>query len=111
MQTDWQAVNKHGGVRKGSEHRRALTQHVATYTLAFVPAFIWIGTEIGAGWAAVTAVAIFVPHFLQDDGWVVSAWMSKVKHTPADSNPSLAIAVDQSMHAVMLLLTALVVAS
>jgi hypothetical protein len=111
FQTDWQALNKHGGLRVGAVHLRALTQHVAIYTLAFVPALIWIGDEVGAGWAVLTAVGIFIPHFLQDDGWVVDSWMRKVKHTDPGAHAALAIAVDQSMHAVILLLTALIVAS
>jgi uncharacterized protein DUF3307 len=111
FQTDWQALYKHGGLSKGGEHLRALTTHVVVYTLAFVPAFIWIGSEIGAGWAVVTAAGIFAPHFIQDDGWVVSTWMRKVKHTEPNLHPALAIAVDQSMHAVVLLLTAFLVAS
>jgi uncharacterized protein DUF3307 len=111
FQTDWQARNKHGGLRRGGVHLRALTRHVAVYTLAFIPAFIWIGSEIGAGWAVLTAAGIFLPHFLQDDGWVVDAWMRMVKHSDPAANPPLTIAVDQSMHAVVLLLTALLVAS
>ncbi len=111
FQTDWQAMFKHGGLRKGGEHLRALTAHAAVYTLAFLPALIWVGVELGAGWGAVLAVGIFVPHFIQDDGWVINLWMRKVKHTVPEEHPSLAIVVDQSWHAVVLLLTALVVGS
>jgi hypothetical protein len=111
LQTDWQALYKHGGLRKRGEHLRALTAHVFVYTLAFVPALVWIGDETSAGRALLAAVAIFLPHFLQDDGWVVSAWIRKVKHGTPEANPGLAIAVDQSMHAVVLMLTAIVVAS
>ena len=109
FQTDWQAMYKHGGLRRPGENRRALTQHVVIYTLCFVPAFIWVGIEIGAGWGALLAAGIFIPHFIQDDGWVINQWMRKVKHTEPEQHPALVIAVDQSWHAVVLLLTALVV--
>jgi len=56
------------------------------------------------------AAAIYVPHMLQDDGWVIPAYMRKVKHTEPDEHPLLAMAVDQSAHALVLMLTALVVA-
>ena len=39
LQTDWQARNKRGGL-SGGVALRALGMHVATYTLAFVPALI-----------------------------------------------------------------------
>ncbi len=51
LQTDWQARHKTGGLGRNPVARRALLAHVATYTLAFVPALIWIGDELGAGWA------------------------------------------------------------
>ena len=45
LQTDWQARNKRGGLSGDAVARRALISHVTTYTLAFVPAFIWIGVR------------------------------------------------------------------
>ena len=42
LQTDWQARNKRGGLGGDPVARRALLTHVTTYTLAFVPALIWI---------------------------------------------------------------------
>ena len=60
LQTDWQAKNKRGGL-SGGVALRALSAHVATYTLAFVPALIWIGGELGAGWAVLTARARRAP--------------------------------------------------
>src|SRR5688572_13621946 len=81
FQTDWQALYKHGGIQKGGEHLRALTAHVAVYTLSFLPALIWIADEAGIGLALGTAAAVFIPHFVQDDGWVVARWMTVVKHT------------------------------
>ena len=49
FQTDWQARNKRGGLSGGGVSRRALLTHVTTYTLAFLPAFVWIGSELDAG--------------------------------------------------------------
>ena len=51
LQTDWQARHKAGGLGRDPVARRALLAHVATYTLAFVPALIWIGDELSVGWA------------------------------------------------------------
>ena len=67
LQTDWQATNKRGGLGTDPEARRALAAHILTYTLAFIPAFIWLGGEIGAEVFADRAV-IVVPHWIQDDG-------------------------------------------
>ena len=57
LQTDWQATHKFGGLGPNRESRRALLSHTATYTLAFVPALIWLSTDIGA-WAIGVALLI-----------------------------------------------------
>ena len=110
LQTEWQARNKTGGLRHGRQALRALLTHCATYLLAFVPALVWLYDDLGAGVLWVAAL-IFVPHALQDDGWAVPAYMRRVKRTEPDDHPALAIAVDQSAHAVVLTLTALLVAA
>ena len=69
FQTDWQARNKRGGLSGGVAFR-ALAAHIATYTLAFVPALIWIGGELDAGWALLTGALIALPHLVIDDGRV-----------------------------------------
>ena len=71
LQTDWQARHKRGGLGNDAVARRALVTHVTTYTLAFLPALIWIGTELEPVWALVAGVLIFVPHLLIDDGRIV----------------------------------------
>ena len=43
LQTEWQAVTKVQGFGTAAG-RRALVSHVATYTLVFVPALVWIAT-------------------------------------------------------------------
>ena len=49
LQTNWQALNKRGGLGRDPERRRALLAHIATYTLAFVPALAVLVDDIGAG--------------------------------------------------------------
>jgi hypothetical protein len=110
FQTDWQARNKRGGLTAGGTSRRALIAHVTTYTLAFVPAFIWIGSELDAMWALVAAVLVYVPHLLIDDGRLVGFYLARVKRVEG-MNLSLAASVDQSFHVLSLFLAALVVSA
>jgi Protein of unknown function (DUF3307) len=106
FQTDWQARNKRGGLSGRGVPRRALLSHVTTYTLAFLPAFVWIGTELDAGWALVAAVLIFLPHLVIDDGRIVRLYLSRVKR--ADGfDLGLAASVDQSFHVLSLFLVAI----
>jgi len=110
FQTDWQARNKRGGLGTDPVARRALVSHVTTYTLAFLPALIWIGAELEPAWAVVAGVLVFVPHLLIDDGRVVSLYLVRVKR--ADGlNLGLAASVDQSFHVLSLFLVALLVGS
>ena len=106
LQTDWQALNKRGGLGPDPLARRALFSHIVTYTLAFVPALVWLADDIGA-WAIATAALIAVPHWVQDDGRLLAAYVVRVKHTDPRANPSIAAAADQTFHFVALFLTAL----
>jgi hypothetical protein len=106
LQTDWQALNKRGGLGPDPLARRALASHIATYTLAFVPALVWLADDIGA-WAIATAALIAVPHWIQDDGRLLTAYMIRVKHTDPRQNLSVTAAADQSFHFAALFLTAL----
>lgn len=108
FQTEWQAENKHGGLGPDPVHRRALVAHVATYGLAFVPALVWLATDIG-GWVAVAAVAILVPHFVQDDGRLLLWYLRVVKRTTAGASDFIFIAVDQTFHVLALFAVALAV--
>lgn len=110
LQTEWQAVNKRGGLRHDPVQRRALLLHGLTYTAAYVPALIWLGSEIGALGAVLCALAITLPHIVIDDGRVLFAWMSRVKHND-EPERWLVAAVDQTFHLVCLLPVALVAAS
>ena len=108
FQTDWQARHKRGGLSGDRVAFKALVSHVTTYTLAFVPALIWIGDQLDAGWALLSAVLVFVPHLLIDDGRFVRAYLANVKR--ADGfDVGLAASVDQSYHVLSLFLVALLV--
>jgi Protein of unknown function (DUF3307) len=107
LQTEWQAEHKHGGLGPDPIARRALVTHVSTYTLAFVPAFLWLWDSLGAGTLAVAAV-IAGTHLIQDDGRLVEAYMRLVKHTTAAERPLVAVMVDQTFHGLLLFAVALV---
>ncbi len=100
LQTDWQAVNKTRGLSDAAG-RRALIRHVAIYTLAFVPALVWIADERSVGRAIAVAALVAVPHLILDDGRIVRAWLRIVKRVP-DAPLGLSIAVDQSLHVLCL---------
>ena len=107
FQTDWQARNKRGGLSGGTA-LRALAAHVTTYTLAFLPALIWIADQLSPGWGVLAAALIFLPHLVIDDGRLVRAYLAHVKR--ADGfDIGLAASVDQSFHILSLFLVALLV--
>jgi hypothetical protein len=108
LQTDWQATNKRGGLGRDPVRRKALLSHVLTYTLAFVPAGIWLLDDLGAG-VALLAVAIYIPHMVQDDGRLLSAYIAKIKGCGAANTREVFTAVDQSFHLITLFATAVIV--
>ena len=110
FQTDWQARNKRGGLSGDRVAFRALFAHVTTYTLAFLPALIWIGDQLDAGWAILAAALIFLPHLILDDGRIVRAYLANVKRAEG-FDIGLAASVDQSFHVLSLFLVALLVGS
>jgi hypothetical protein len=106
FQTDWQAVNKHGGLSRDAVARRALLTHVVVYTLAFVPAVLWVADHSSALAIALLAV-VFIPHLVQDDARLLIAWNRVVKKTAPEPGAPLYMAIDQSFHVVFLFATAL----
>lgn len=104
FQTDWQARNKRGGLN-GGVALRALATHVTTYTLAFLPALIWIADELEPGWGLLAAALIFLPHFVIDDGRVIRAHLAHVKRVQT-FDVALAASVDQTYHVLSLFLVA-----
>ena len=107
FQTDWQARHKRGGL-SDPQAFRALVSHVTTYTLAFVPALVWIGDELDPGWGLLAAALIFLPHLVLDDGRFVRAYLANVKRAEG-FDVGLAASVDQSFHVLSLFLVALLV--
>lgn len=111
LQTEWQALNKRGGLSTGSpQARSALFQHILTYTLAFVPALIWLADSLGGGVVWLAAL-IAIPHLIQDDGRLLAAYAQRVKRADLARNPALGAALDQALHIVALFLTALIAGS
>jgi Protein of unknown function (DUF3307) len=105
LQTDLQATHKRGGLGSNRFASRELISHTVTYTLAFVPALIWLSTDIGA-WVFGIAFLIAIPHMIQDDGRLLDIYMRKVKGV--EPKPGmLLVAVDQAWHMVALFLIAL----
>jgi len=109
LQTNWQARNKRGGLGADRESMRALTSHVAAYTLTFVPALIWIGDERGAAAAVGLAAVIAVSHLIQDDGRLLERYMRSVKKLDPRQDQLVALLADQALHAVTLLVAAIIV--
>ena len=111
LQTDWQARHKRGGLGGDPVARRALVLHIANYTLAFVPALVWLADDIGAAAAVGIGALIAVPHLIQDDGRLLAAYVGRVKGRTAVDEISVMAAADQSFHILALFLTALLAAS
>jgi hypothetical protein len=109
LQTDWQALNKVRGLGD-SLARRALLRHMTTYTIAFIPALIWIADKTTVARALGVGVLVVVPHLLIDDGTLVRAWLRDVKGAIRPAL-GLTIAVDQCFHLLCLLGAALVAAA
>ena len=109
IQTDWQALNKHGGLGSQGEAQRALVSHAVSYTAAFVPAAIWLRNDLHPVGVAAFIAAIFLPHLVQDDGRLLEAYARRVKGPGAVSNEAVLKSVDQSLHFITLFATALVV--
>jgi hypothetical protein len=107
-QTDWQVRNKPGGLGSNPLARRALVSHLLTYTLAFVPALIWVGDERSAWTAVACAAAIALPHLVVDDRRLLILYIRRVKGSPDPVPDSLLASVDQSVHLIMLWAVAVV---
>jgi Flp pilus assembly protein TadB len=110
LQTNWQAMNKRRGLAGDPVARRALVSHSVCYTLAFVPALIWLGADVGAVVLAIAA-GIGVPHLVQDDGRLIARWMRNVKHCEIEQFPFVGLAVDQTFHLLALFGLALLATS
>lgn len=101
LQTDWQATHKRGGLSRRADSRRALLSHTFTYTLAFVPALVWISSRLGWN-AALIAAVIAMPHLVQDDGRLLQSYARRIKGLDPIAAPTVMMLVDQSFHIVAL---------
>ena len=111
FQTDWQARHKRGGLSGDRVAFRALVSPRDAPTRSrSLPALIWIGDELDAGWALLAAALIFLPHLVLDDGRIVRAYLANVKRAEG-FDVGLAASVDQSFHVLSLFLVALLVGS
>jgi hypothetical protein len=106
LQTEWQAINKRGGLTGTGEQRRALFSHIATYTMAYIPSLIWLWSSLH-GWVFGIAAVVAIPHLIQDDGRLLARYSMTVKKADITRNLSLSAALDQSFHLIALFLTAL----
>jgi hypothetical protein len=111
LQTDWQAIHKHRGLGPDPVARRALVTHVLTYTIAFVPALIWLADDLRAIAVVAIALGIAIPHLVQDDGRLLALYVRRVKGCDIAAFPLVGAAVDQTMHIVALFALALLAAS
>lgn len=110
LQTDWQATHKRGGLGRDPAARRALFAHTFTYSLAYVPVFIWIQTRLG--WdTLLIAAAVSIPHLVQDDGRLLRAYLRNVKRMDPVANHVVAALVDQALHMIALFGAALLVSA
>jgi hypothetical protein len=108
LQTNWQATHKRAGLGPDPVARRALLSHIATYTLAFVPALVWLADDLQAGVLWVAAL-IAVPHLVQDDGRLLGLYISRAKRLDPLADPAVTTAVDQAFHYLALFALALLV--
>jgi hypothetical protein len=106
LQTDVQAMHKRGGLGGNGISPRSLLSHTLTYTLAFVPALIWLEGDIGFAETIGVALLIALPHMIQDDGRLLDVYMRRVKGVEPTPG-GLLIAVDQSFHLLALFLVSL----
>jgi Protein of unknown function (DUF3307) len=104
LQTSWQATHKAHGFGGDTEARRALVSHGLVYTLAFVPALIWVASESGIGIGLGVAALVLLPHVIIDEGTLVASWVRHIKHV--EGAPSVVV-----RHVVMLAGVALLATS
>jgi hypothetical protein len=66
---------------------------------------------MSAGEVALLAAGVFIPHMVQDDGRLLSRYIVRVKGCGAESSKTVFTSVDQSLHLIVLFVTALIVHS
>jgi hypothetical protein len=111
LQTKWQASTKGHGLGGDPEARRALVAHGLIYTLAFIPALLWVAAESGVGLALGVAALVLVPHVIIDDGALVASWVRHIKHVEGTPSVVVRLGVDQTLHVLTLAAVALLATS
>ena len=111
LQTEWQALHKHGGLGADPERRRALLLHVTTYSIPMLGALAWVVVEQDLLRAILAGLIISGTHVVQDDGRLLRRYVVRVKRTDPEFGSPLMIAIDQSFHVVWLFAAALVAAA
>jgi hypothetical protein len=101
LQTDWQATHKGYDSRPRGPHR-ALGVHGIMYTVAFVPALVWVAAESGAAAALGVSLLVLLPHIIIDDGRLVGAWVHHVKRVHGTPTTVVRLGVDQTLHLLLL---------
>ena len=102
LQTDFQAAHKHTGLGRDPVARRALWGHLATYSLPFIGACVWVASTRPAWLTVLTGALILVEHLIQDDGRLLAAYCRRVKGLDIIASPGIGIWVDQSFHVIAL---------
>jgi len=111
LQTEFQATRKAGGLGSDPVARRALFSHLLTYSLCFVPAFIWIVDKQSVGRMFAAAAIGLLTHLIQDDRRLLYWYTTTVKKAdPPPDNP-LWIFIDQAGHLIWLFAAALAAAA
>jgi hypothetical protein len=111
LQTGWQATHKRHGLGSNPEARRALVWHGLIYTVAFVPALVWVGTESGAPAAVGVGALVLLPHVIIDDGTLVASWVRHIKRVEGTPSVVVRLGVDQTLHVLALAGVALLATS
>mgnify|MGYP001583553699 CR=1 FL=1 len=95
FQTEYEAMNK----AKGRFFNAAIIKHSLIYTLAFVPALVYLGAPMW--WL----IALFSSHMFLDRRWPVIWWIKTVKRTSEETINKLfwmVIVIDQIFHILVL---------
>ena len=91
--------------------RRALFSHLLTYSLCFVPAFIWVADKESGGRLVATILIVILTHLIQDDRRLLYRYTVVVKKADPPPDHPLWIFIDQSFHLAWLFGAALAAAA
>jgi len=103
-------VRQCGGLSSDRVAGAALLSHTFIYSLAYVPAFVWISSWLG--WQTLfVAAGIAIPHFLQDDARLVTIYIRSAERMDTSAHPTVVALIDQALHMVALFGVALLVSA